>query len=196
MQALFTISLLLISNTLMAEFDSHDEHHTSHEAHVHGEAELTLAVEGSDIELIFKSPAANIVGFEHTAQTKEQELAISQARSTLESAKSLFNFGGASCQPQTAAADFSSMTHQKQSSIIDGHEKENHDHNDIDDNKHSEVTATYHFKCESGTEVTSVTVNLLDYFSGIEHLNVMWVTSKQQGATELSAKSNIIQLRQ
>ena len=35
------------------------------EAHIHGLATLTLALEGNSLEIEFESPAANLVGFEH-----------------------------------------------------------------------------------------------------------------------------------
>jgi len=35
------------------------------EAHEHGKAELTLAIEGKLVEVSVHSPAVNLVGFEH-----------------------------------------------------------------------------------------------------------------------------------
>ena len=41
-------------------------------AHQHGHAELQLAIEGERVDLIFTSPAYNLLGFEHRARTGEQ----------------------------------------------------------------------------------------------------------------------------
>ena len=45
---------------------------SSLDAHVHGEAELTIAFEGQRIEMQLVSPAANIFGFEHAPKNDEQ----------------------------------------------------------------------------------------------------------------------------
>jgi len=50
----------------------HDHEVLQHSAHLHGHAELTLALEGRALEINLASPAANIVGFEHKATSSEQ----------------------------------------------------------------------------------------------------------------------------
>ena len=42
---------------------------SSLDAHVHGEAQLMIAIEGRDLEIQLRSPAVNIFGFEQEPNT-------------------------------------------------------------------------------------------------------------------------------
>jgi hypothetical protein len=44
-----------------------------HEAHVHGVAEINIAVEGSKAEIEFRAPAESIMGFEHEAKSNSDK---------------------------------------------------------------------------------------------------------------------------
>ncbi len=50
-----------------------------HDAHEHGVAHLNVAVEDADLYLEFISPAANIVGFEHSPRTDAQKATVKAA---------------------------------------------------------------------------------------------------------------------
>jgi len=67
------------------------DHHRQHGSHVHGQSELTLAVEYDRLEIGFESPAANLTGFEHRATTPEQvrtlESAVESLTQSVESAR-------------------------------------------------------------------------------------------------------------
>jgi len=52
-------------------------------AHVHGSAELNIALEGTKGEVEFEAPAAGVVGFEHEAKTPAQKKAVSDALTAL-----------------------------------------------------------------------------------------------------------------
>ena len=43
------------------------------EAHVHGVAEINIAVEGSKADVEFRAPAENIMGFEHEAKSESDK---------------------------------------------------------------------------------------------------------------------------
>lgn len=182
----------------------HDHDHGSkgQEAHVHGLAELTLALEGNNLEISLDSPAANIVGFEHIARTDEQKQAVNKAKATLESAQQLFSFEGSSCKLQSAKADVSALMghdkhnhkdkekHQHKEKHDHGH-KDKHDHKDT----HSEVSANYRFSCSQGAKLTTISIDMIKAFPGIETLKVMWLTDSKQGAVDLTAGTNQVRLR-
>ena len=46
-------------------------------AHVHGEAELTLVLDGKNLQLEAKIPMSDLVGFEHKPKSKKQKCSIS-----------------------------------------------------------------------------------------------------------------------
>ena len=162
-----------------SEYHAHDDHSIGQEAHLHGLAELTLVIEGEAVEIELKSPAANIVGFEHKAKSKEQIAAVEKARALLESSKDVFTFSGGDCQIQQVSADLDALDHHDEH--LEHHESE-----------HSEVTASYRFQCPQANQLESVSVNLLTLFPGIETLKVQWITEQHQGAVDLNQHSNRI----
>lgn len=203
-QYLAAITTLLTVTGLGAEPDQ-DVKGQHQDAHVHGLAELTLVLEGNTLELELESPAANIVGFEHRASTPEQRGLADEAKAILESPQALFTFAGTRCELKQANVDVSSVMNTTDDDHAnhaeeDHHEKQ-HDH-DTEHNRHSEaydthseIRAHYHFDCKQGSELTAVSVKLLDHFPGIENLNAMWVTDSRQGAVKLTAQAKHIHLR-
>ena len=44
-----------------------------HEAHVHGVAEINIAVDGSKADVEFRAPAESVMGFEHEAKSESDK---------------------------------------------------------------------------------------------------------------------------
>ena len=61
------------------------------DAHEHGVGVLNIAMEGSDIAMEFHAPGADIVGFEHPAETAQDHAAIDQAIALLSQPFDLFS---------------------------------------------------------------------------------------------------------
>ena len=176
---------------LIAAAQSHHNHsdkypESAQQAHLHGSAELTLALEGDALEISFESPAANIVGFEYKAMSEKHIKAVEQARVKLESSD-LFLFFGSDCRLKQAKVDMSS--------VIEQGSQYHHDHGDKDRDSHSEINANYSYECSTGENLEALSVGLFSLFPAIETLEVMWLTDSQQGAVKLTAKSNIIRIR-
>ncbi|MCG7944546.1 MAG: DUF2796 domain-containing protein, partial [Candidatus Thiodiazotropha taylori] len=92
---LLSIPLLAASNQLQADSD-----HEQHDAHVHGEAQMLIALDGTSLELEFKSPAMNIVGFEHQPKSEKQVNAVKAAMETLKQPNQIFTLStDAQCSP-------------------------------------------------------------------------------------------------
>ena len=212
-QKCLSIIILIASTSSFASW-SGDHKHRSHEAHVHGEAKLTLALEGNTLEISLESPAVNIVGFEHKASTAEQNHVVEQAEAVLKSTQQLFTFSGTRCDVKKIMVDVSSVEnsgidhhdhhkdeheHERAHNDDHKHSADQHDaHHDKDhghDNSHSEITADYSFTCAQGEKLRFITVDLLDQFPGIEEMDAMWVTDARQGAVELNAGAKHINLR-
>jgi hypothetical protein len=185
------IAALVFSPMLIAAPQAHHNHSDKYpqpaqQAHLHGTAELTLALEGNALEISFQSPAANIVGFEHKATSKKHLKAVEQARVKMESSD-LFLFFGSDCRLKQAKVDMSS--------VIEQGSQYHHDHGDKDRDSHSEINANYSYECSKGEKLEALSVDLIPLFPAIGTLEVMWLTDSQQGAVELTAKSNIIRIR-
>ena len=166
----------------------HDHDVPQQDAHLHGYVELTLAIEGDQLEIQLTSPAINIVGFEHKATSKQQLQAIEQAKQTLESPAMLFSFSGSDCASTLATAHFP---------VLDEHHTDhgNHEDHESDKENHSEITASYKYNCSEGKQIDAVQVNLIKYFPTIEKIKAMWLSDLKQGASELTSESNLILIR-
>ncbi|MBM97356.1 MAG: hypothetical protein CMI09_16075 [Oceanospirillaceae bacterium] len=177
----------------------HDNHGHEQRSHVHGVAELMLAQEGNELEIMLESPAANIVGFEHKASSEEQIAAVERAEALLNAPLQLFVFNG-DCKVHETELDMESVEPEEHGHHAhedehdhehkDHHAEHKHDHDHDDDHKghassHGEISAHYHFDCQSGADVTSVTLNLKQHFPAIETLSVSWITEQGQGAATL-----------
>jgi hypothetical protein len=182
------IAALLFSSILIAAPQSQHNHSDEHpapaqDAHLHGTAQLTLALEGNNLEINLESPAANIVGFEHKASSEKHTKVIQRAKANLE-ASGLFLFSGSDCSLKQVKIDMSSVIEQ---------DKQHSDHHDHD--THSEISANYSYECSKGEKLETISVNLMSRFPSVETLEVMWLTSRQQGATKLKSQSNLIRIR-
>ena len=199
---LFTIVLLIALFNAMAQSEHHEGNNRNHKAHVHGVAGLTLAIEGNTMEIGFDSPSFNILGFEHKANTPDQRKLVERAEEVLEQPGQLFVFSGTRCEIQHVTVDMTGVIHKKEKRE-DYHGHPNHEHRDQNHDKehgnhgehsdtHSEITANYHFSCDDGAKLSSISLSLFDQFPGIKKINVMWVTISQQGAQTLTATKNSI----
>ena len=157
------------------------------QAHVHGEAQLQVAIEGNTVDLILRSPAANLLGFEHQPRNAEQEQTLTQAQEWL----------GANAMVQTPGGDCTLMAgsiHSMggRSEEHDHHEEKHHDHHE-EEEKHSDFEVTQTLECKSKPEDT-LRAPLMKRFPGIEQLSVEWLSTDGQGHVELHTGEDDIHL--
>jgi hypothetical protein len=199
--ALGVISLLSFNlNAESSHLDhSHDHSHdeaqqkTNQEAHLHGYAELTLALEGSTLEISFKSPAANIVGFEHKRISNQQLQMIDRAKQILESPAELFIFSAGNCSLTQMNADFSELLNSETLNENEHHSSGRHE--SAHKESHSEITASYNYHCPQGEKLDTIRANLINRFPKIDTIKAMWLTDHKQDAVELTPKSNLIKIK-
>jgi len=134
---LITAVLSMLSTGLNAESLGYNDH--LQPAHLHGQVDMTLAIEGNTIELNLESPAANIVGFEHPASTPEQHASVTHAKTILDFPEQLLTFIGTRCQSTTQEIDVSAVlkpteTHHKKEKRSEHHE---HAHKAPQNTKHT-----------------------------------------------------------
>ena len=98
-----------------------------HGAHVHDVAELTLATNGTALEISLIAPAINIVGFESEAASAAQLEAVASARTQLTDTGTLFRFTGAACTLQNVSIDLSAVAPSSTEPSSQAH------HDDLDD---------------------------------------------------------------
>ena len=98
-------------------------------SHVHGVANLAMALDGSALTIELDSPFYNIVGFEHAPENEAQEAAVKLAETVLSDPTALFRFNDeAECQ-----ADRADPIQLMAESGHDHDEDHAHDHDDDHD---------------------------------------------------------------
>jgi len=91
------------------------------EKHVHGEAELFIAVEGKKVLIEMESPADNFLGFEHEPRTDKQKALVTKTNALLQSHSNLITLNGGGCKQVDAFIESPFIEHQ------DEHKHGHHD---------------------------------------------------------------------
>jgi hypothetical protein len=178
---LFVFSIFNLSVATAFAFE--DEH----EAHEHGHATLMLVQEKDELQLVFKSPAMNIVGFEHQANSPEQQAKIEWAKQSLSDAAKLFVISkNAKCvleyvdiKSSLLKADDHSDDHS------DEHKSHHEDEHDDEISSHSEFEAEYHFECASINQLKEINVTLFKTFKSLEEVETHIISKSGQALREL-----------
>lgn len=170
----------------------------SHKAHTHGEAELLILAEGSQLQIELRSPAANITGFEHAAQNDLQRLAVTEAKQILTSEK-LFDLQPKGCSAATVEADFSAIEeehieHEEHHGEDSDHEEHHGDHSDHSD-EHSDIVVRYLYTCGDTSKLESITTAMMASFPSLNELHAQWVVGGRQGAATLDNSIDEIKLK-
>ena len=191
---LITVACLGAMQSLSAQ-----ERENTLEAHVHGVSELMIVSEGDTLEIQFKSPAINIVGFEHKASTSKDIMAVEKSTVTLRQHDALFLISAAVCTHTNTSVDLSKLIdtlHHSHESSSNGsehtHDQKEHQEHEKQSGRHSEIIASYRYLCKKGTSLPSIIVTLFELFPAIHKINAMWINQSQQGATALTPTNRII----
>ena len=84
-------------------------------------------------------------------------------------------------------------------STSDNHAHEHHDHDNDRDasnaDSHSDVSASYRFKCESNEALTRIVFNRDGLPFGLERIDVLWVADWGQGAGQATPQSPSVNLQ-
>ncbi|WP_313087014.1 DUF2796 domain-containing protein [Pseudomonas sp.] len=173
---------LLPGFALAAEHHAHDhDHHDSLGAHEHGAAELDAALDGSMLEIELRSPAMNLVGFEHAPSSEADRRQIADARKQLEQPGTLFGLPAvAGCKLTDTALE---------SPLF---EDDTHDHGDAHDEdhegQHSEIHAHYHFDCAAPQALESLDLQaLFKAFPGTQKIQAQLIGPNGQRGAQLNA---------
>jgi hypothetical protein len=165
-------------------------------AHVHGVSELNIVIEGNKLEMQLRSPAMNIVGFEHKASTEQQIRKVKQSEVKLHDHKALFSFSSGDCRLTQAHIDLANLIKNNviEKDIHDHHKSDsdsNHEHED-EAGDHSEVVAHYYYDCEDMDDLSSLSLGFFDVFPDMQQINGIWITTSEQGAAALTRSNKTI----
>ncbi|CAA0112354.1 ZrgA family zinc uptake protein [Zhongshania aliphaticivorans] len=193
MHRLRGLTLLLalgVSAGLIHAEGAHHQGH-SHQAHVHGKAELLVVLEGQQLDIELRSPAVNVLGFEHYTDSPEHQAQMTKVKAALTEAGGLFYFGAGACWLLDQRIDFGALA-----KVDDDHK--GHSDSDLaaeEKPEHSDVQAYYQYRCEQPDKLDSLTADIPVIFPGVESLQVEWIVNGRQGASVLDARRRDVSFR-
>ena len=181
-------ALLPLAVAHAADEHDHDHEHASLGAHVHGVARLDMALDGRTLELELKTPAMNIVGFEHAATSDADKMTLALARETLLKPHGLFKI------PEAAQC---TVTSQKVESALFGDKDEDDDHDHAagaeDEHEHSEIEGHYQFTCNVPNVLNRLDLTqLFQSFPATKTIQVQLVTPKRQLGAEVKPSNPVV----
>jgi len=153
------------------------------DAHVHGQARLTVALDGANLTLALESPLANLLGFEHMPRSAKDKAAVARMAKLLNQPGELF--------VPTPAAGCKAGAVKLESSVLEARPKaakHGHDH----EHEHADLDGEFTFTCAQPGLLHSLEVKLFDAFPGLKRLDVEVATAKGQTAAKLDGKKRRI----
>ncbi|KHF24896.1 DUF2796 domain-containing protein [Solemya velum gill symbiont] len=171
-------SLLIYPIQILASEHEHDHEH--HAAHVHGEAQLLIAVDSHHLDIEFSSPAMNLVGFEYQPQNNSQLEAVKSAIDILNQPDQLFIL------PIDAECEALSLNVE---SPFSGHEEHAHG-----EETHSDFAAHYHFQCANMSQLKRIEINIFKQFPATDVIEVQSISRQGQQKRDLTPEHNSVEL--
>ena len=169
--ALFVTLVCATMTVAAAEDELFEEHH----AHEHGVASLDVAVEGSRLVLQFRSPAMNLVGFEHRPRSAKDNDAVTRAMERLRQPAAQF-VPSADAGCRVSKSDVA--------------------HPDWEDpTGHSEFAADYEFECQRQAALQHLDVQLLRLLDADMKIEVQVAAPDGQHRAELTRSNTRVALR-
>lgn len=147
-------------------------------AHVHGEAQTAIVIEGESVSVTLNSAMYNITGFERAPQTPEEETKLADAISALEDGASLFVFSAeAGCE---ATGTMHSLP--KEGDLT----QKSHDELDEAHNPYRDLEARFEFTCANPARLKNVSFAVFERFENLEVVKVVLLIGANQSAGELT----------
>lgn len=177
MRSITIAALLTASTVCLADSADHPHTHDSLGAHVHGTAQLDIAIEGEQLYVAVQSPAGDLLGFEHSPTTDPQKRKLAETVKLLENPEPLF------------ALDCAIDEAKVESPLLD-HASEEHA-------GHADINVRYQLYCENIELLTELDASgWFKHFPGTERIQVQLISdiSQQQSAAQLTPANSKLPL--
>ena len=166
---------------------AHNHEHGSLGTHEHGTAELNVVLDGQTLEIALKSPAMNLLGFEHAAKSAADRAKVSALQHQLQAPQTLLGLSSGDC---------SLVSHTLESPLLAAEQAHNphdqkHQHGDAEaahdhDAEHSDIHAHYQFDCQQPDALKQLDLSeLFKAFPGMEKIQVQLIGPAGQKGQEL-----------
>lgn len=166
---------------------NHDHAHGTLGAHEHGVAKLNAVLDGNTLELELDSPAMNLVGFEHAANSDADKAKVAAVRQQLEQPLKLFGL--------PAAAGCKEDQQELESPLFGDAPKADDDGDDHEhSHQHSDIGAHYQLTCANPDKLTQVDLDpLFKAFPATQKITVQLIgPNGQKGVETTPAKAAVV----
>ncbi len=170
-------------------------------AHEHGHSALNVAIEGDRVEMELIAPGADIVGFEHEAESAEDMAAVEQAEARLGEPLSLFGFADAAgCVVEAAEVEIEGEEHHDEEHAEHKHNEEGEEHAEHeehgDEASHNEFHAEYALTCSAPDALNGMDfAAFFEAFAGAEEVEVTVISEKGQSSYEVERDAPAVDLQ-
>jgi hypothetical protein len=156
--------------------------------HVHGEAELNVIADGTQLEIHLQAPLDSVLGFEHAPRTDQQREAVRAMARRMRQAQDLFaptaQAGCSAASVRLASASLAAdLLGEPAAPRPQGHKAVDHD----------DLEATFVFRCTSPERLRGLESSLQKAFPAIRTLKVRVVSARGQKAVVLSRGRTSVQ---
>ncbi|NOT84153.1 MAG: DUF2796 domain-containing protein [Methylococcaceae bacterium] len=146
-------------------------------AHVHGKAQLQVAIEGNEIHLDFDSPLGNLLDFEHNPKNDQQRQAVKAMTEKLHHPETLF------VMTKAAACVVKSVNLLLPPALLGSRNQTA---------AHADLEAEILFFCANSAALNTIEVQLFKAFPLLQHLQAEIVTEKGQSVIALRPESTVL----
>ncbi|WP_162305959.1 ZrgA family zinc uptake protein [Oleisolibacter albus] len=183
---------LVVSGLLALPAAAHEGEHRQAGAHVHGVADLALALDGQTLTVEFESPLDSILGFEHPPETKVQTEQLEAALAQLRDPGALIQIPAKAGCTVTTTPDIDlppGFTGPPDKTAAAPDHDEAHDHDDGDHehhHDHANIHLSHSLTCKEPAALTDVTVTAFRTFTRLRTVKVAFLSDRTQKADSLT----------
>lgn len=158
----------------------HSDEHGSLASHEHGVAQLDAALDGTTLEIELRSPAINLLGFEHRPGSAAERSRLAQTRATLERPEALLSLPAeARCTLTEARLESPLFT--------------DHDHHEHGSAAHNDIQAHYRYDCTDPDALRALDLRqLFEAFPGTERVEAQIIGPNGQQGGQVRAQQTRI----
>ncbi|GGH96451.1 zinc-binding protein [Pseudomonas fluvialis] len=173
---------------------AHNHEHAEHGSlgtHEHGTAELNVVLDGQTLEIALKSPAMNLLGFEHAAKSAADRAKVSALQHQLQAPQTLLGLSSGDCSLASHTLESPLLAAEQAHNPHDQKHDHKHQHGDAEaahdhDAKHSDIHAHYQFDCQQPDALKQLDLSeLFKAFPGMEKIQVQLIGPAGQQGLEL-----------
>ncbi len=166
-------------------------------AHVHGEGEINIAVEGTRAKVELRAPSESIYGFEHEAKTAAEKKKRAAAMEILETRMHqmvVFDPGLGCKFSKAKVVEKKEEHHGKEKQHTQKRDKHGHSHDHKHSAEHREVHAEYDVNCQKPLAGSVVRFAVTKSFPNLEKVRVQGLSEKKQSGVEIVKDRGSLQL--